>query len=75
MTGEHVHVRSLSYLYPPSPLNRVLQLDSPTSESHIALALLDYIYFWNFREAADELREALALDPNSAYAHVTSCLC
>jgi len=35
--------------------------------------LLDYIYFWNFREAEYELREALALEPNSAYAHVTFC--
>jgi hypothetical protein len=27
----------------------------------------------HFREAEDELRKALALDPNSAYAHVTLC--
>ncbi len=56
-----------------SAAQKALQLDSQIPESHIALALLDYIYFWNFREAEDELREALALDPNSAYAHVTSC--
>ncbi len=56
-----------------SAAQKALQLDSQIPESHIALALLDYFYFWNFREAEDELREALALDPNSAYAHVTSC--
>ena len=56
-----------------SAAQKALQLDSQIPESHIALAVLDYLYFWNFREAEDELREALALDPNSAYAHVTSC--
>ena len=56
-----------------SAAQKALQLDSKIPESHTALALLDYMYFWNFREAEDELRQALALDPNSAYAHVTSC--
>jgi len=56
-----------------SAAQRALQLDSQIAESHIALALVDYIYFWNFHEAGDELREALVLDPNSAYAHVAAC--
>ena len=56
-----------------SAAQKALQLDSQIPESHIALALLDYLYFWNFREAEDELRKALALDPNSAYVHVTLC--
>ena len=56
-----------------SAAQKALQLDSQIPESHIALALVDYLYFWNFREADDELREAFALDPNSAYAHVASC--
>jgi tetratricopeptide (TPR) repeat protein len=56
-----------------SAAQKALQLDNQIPESHISLAVLDYIYFWNFREAEDELREALALDPNSAYAHVAFC--
>jgi tetratricopeptide (TPR) repeat protein len=56
-----------------SAAQRALQLDSQIPESHIALALVDYLYFWNFHEAEDELRQALALDPNSAYAHVATC--
>ena len=56
-----------------SAAEKALQLDSKIPESHIALGMLDYIYFWNFREAEDELRLALALDSNSPYAHVTSC--
>jgi tetratricopeptide (TPR) repeat protein len=55
-----------------SDAQKALQLDSQIPESHIALALLDCIYFWNFREAEEELRKALVLDPNSAYAHVAS---
>ena len=56
-----------------SAAQRALQLDSQIPDSHISLALVDSMYFWNFREAEDELRQALALDPNSAYAHVVSC--
>jgi serine/threonine protein kinase/tetratricopeptide (TPR) repeat protein len=56
-----------------SAAQKALQLDSQIPESHIALALVDYVYFWKFWEADDELRQALALDPNSAYAHVASC--
>jgi tetratricopeptide (TPR) repeat protein len=56
-----------------SAAQKALQLDSQIPESHIALALLDYLHFWNFREGEDELRQALALDPNSAYAHVNLC--
>jgi serine/threonine protein kinase/tetratricopeptide (TPR) repeat protein len=56
-----------------SAAQKALQLDNQIPESHIALAMLDYIYFWNFHEAEDELRQAVALDPNSAYTHVVSC--
>ena len=64
---------SESFYKARSAAQKALQLDSQIPESHIALALLDYIYFWNFREAEDELRQALGLDPHSAYAHVASC--
>ena len=36
-------------------------------------ANLDLNYFWNFPEAEQEIQKALALDPNSAYAHEVSC--
>lgn len=48
---------------------KALALDSQIPEPHISLALADLVYFWNFAEAEAELRQALALDPNSAYAH------
>ena len=56
-----------------SAAKKALELDSQIPESHIALALVDYMYFWNYREAEDELKNALELDPNSAYPHVVSC--
>jgi serine/threonine protein kinase/tetratricopeptide (TPR) repeat protein len=56
-----------------SAARRALELDSQISEPHTALANLDFNYFWAFPEAEREIRKALALDPNSAYAHEVSC--
>jgi len=56
-----------------SAARRALELDTQISESHTALANLDLNYFWNFPEAEEEIQKALALDPNSAYAHEVSC--
>jgi eukaryotic-like serine/threonine-protein kinase len=53
--------------------HRALELDDQLPESHTALANLDFNYFWNFPEAEAEIQKALALDPNSAYAHEVSC--
>jgi len=52
---------------------RALDLDDQNPESHAALANLDFNYFWNFAEAEQESRKALALDPNFAYAHEVYC--
>jgi eukaryotic-like serine/threonine-protein kinase len=56
-----------------SAARRALELDSQIPESHTALANLDFNFFWNFPEAQREIQQALALDPNSAYAHEISC--
>ena len=56
-----------------SAARRALELDNQIPESHTALASLDLNYFWNFPEAEEEIQKALALDPNSAYAHEVSC--
>ena len=56
-----------------SAARRALELDPQLPESHAALANLDFNYFWNFPEAEEESRKALALDPNSAYAHELYC--
>jgi serine/threonine protein kinase/tetratricopeptide (TPR) repeat protein len=53
-----------------SAAHKALALDSQIPESHISLAIADIVYFWNFTEAEAEIRQGLALDPNSAYAHV-----
>ncbi|HVS88220.1 MAG TPA: protein kinase [Candidatus Acidoferrum sp.] len=70
----------LGYVFDPELLDkarsaarRALALDSQLPESHIALANLDFNYFWNFPEAQLEIQKALALAPNSAYAHEVSC--
>jgi len=56
-----------------SAARRALELDSQISEPHISLAIVDLLYFWNFPEAEQEIHNALAIDPNSAYAHEVSC--
>lgn len=53
---------------------RALELDSEIPESHISLALVDSLIFWDFAEAKASLEKALALDPNSALAHDVSCV-
>jgi len=56
-----------------SAARRAFELDNNNPESHAALANLDFNYFWNFPEAAEEIQKALTLDPNSAYAHEVFC--
>jgi len=56
-----------------SAARRALELDNNNPEAHAALANLDFNYFWNFPEAEEEIRKALTLDPNSAYAHEVHC--
>lgn len=52
---------------------RALDLDSEIPESNISLAMANMFFFWNFPEAQASLEKALALDPNSAYAHEVYC--
>jgi serine/threonine protein kinase/tetratricopeptide (TPR) repeat protein len=52
---------------------RALDIDSQIPDSHISLATVDIVYFWNFQEAERELHNALVLEPNSADAHYTYC--
>ncbi|MGA9978917.1 MAG: protein kinase [Candidatus Sulfotelmatobacter sp.] len=56
-----------------SAARRALELDSQIPESHISLAIVDLLYFWNFPEAEQEIQSALTIDPHSAYAHEVSC--
>jgi tetratricopeptide (TPR) repeat protein len=52
---------------------RALELDNEIPESHISIAISDMFFFHNLPEAQTSLQKALALDPNSAYAHGVSC--
>jgi tetratricopeptide (TPR) repeat protein len=51
---------------------RALELDSEIPESHISLAISDMMFFHNLERAHASLQKALALDPNSAFAHDVS---
>ena len=52
---------------------RALELDSDIPESHTSLAMSDMLFFFNLPEAQASIQEALALGPNSAYAHEVAC--
>jgi TolB-like protein/DNA-binding winged helix-turn-helix (wHTH) protein len=68
------------YLRPSDAFNqaeqagrRAVSLQEDLSEAHISLALVDFLYRWNYPAANDEIQRALQLDPNSAWAHIVSC--
>jgi serine/threonine-protein kinase len=49
---------------------KAIALDERSAEAHTALALSTLYYEWNWTQSEQELRRALALDPNNAYAHL-----
>jgi TolB-like protein/DNA-binding winged helix-turn-helix (wHTH) protein/Flp pilus assembly protein TadD len=49
---------------------RALALDETLSEAHTAMAMIKEIYEWDTTGAEHEHRRALALNPNSAIAHL-----
>jgi TolB-like protein/Tfp pilus assembly protein PilF len=48
---------------------RALELDQHLSEAHCALALARFWFDWNWPQAEEEFRRAIALKPNFAAAH------
>lgn len=46
-----------------------IRLDDTLCESHVALGLVEYKYYWNRKLAENEFRHAIELDPNYAPAH------
>jgi tetratricopeptide (TPR) repeat protein len=55
-----------------SAASRAVQLDDRIPESHVALALADFVS-WNFPGTEAEIHKALTLDPNSPFAHELAC--
>jgi len=53
---------------------RAVELDDSLPEAHLSLGLVDFPYIWNFKQAEDEIKRALELDANSAYAHFVYCI-
>jgi TolB-like protein/DNA-binding winged helix-turn-helix (wHTH) protein/Flp pilus assembly protein TadD len=48
---------------------KALALDPASSAAHAALAWEKLFYEWNWRAAEDQIREAIRLSPNNAWAH------
>ena len=48
---------------------KAVQLDSSLAEAHASLGVISLFYEWNWREAEQHCRHAIALSPNYAMAH------
>jgi tetratricopeptide (TPR) repeat protein len=55
-----------------SAANRAIELDDRIPESHVALALADFVS-WKFPESETEIHRALTLDSNLPFAHQLAC--
>lgn len=57
--------------FPPAKAAAVkaLQLDPNLAEAHTTLALINWLYDWNWQSADDEFRRARDLDPQCVTAH------
>ncbi len=49
---------------------RALELDPSSAEGHLVLALIHFLYEWDFAEAEAAFERALALNPSRAEAHL-----
>ena len=55
--------------------DQALLLDNEISESHLAVGRIQLHYKWNVRDAMASFKKALAINPNSAEAHVQLGFC
>ena len=49
--------------------DKALELDPAIAEGHTALGLVEFYYDWDWKQAENEFRRAIALNPNYATAH------
>jgi eukaryotic-like serine/threonine-protein kinase len=49
--------------------NKAISIDERSADAHAALAYSTLYYHWNWTQSEQELRRALALDPNNADVH------
>ena len=48
---------------------KAIELDPNSAEGHASLATVELTYDWNFPGAEEELKRAIALNPNNEWAH------
>jgi TolB-like protein/DNA-binding winged helix-turn-helix (wHTH) protein/Tfp pilus assembly protein PilF len=57
------------YAKSEAAVRKAIELDSSLPEAYTTLALLDYMYRWEWTQAEQDFRRSLQLDPNSAAGH------
>ena len=48
---------------------KALEIDADLAEAHIILGTVEFWFDWNWKDADNELKKAIALNPNNADAH------
>jgi TolB-like protein/Tfp pilus assembly protein PilF len=66
--GRHLPPREAMPLARAAAL-KAIQLDGNSAEGHTSLAMVKFLYDWNFREGEQEFRRAILLNPSYPTAH------
>jgi TolB-like protein/Tfp pilus assembly protein PilF len=51
-------------------VNRALEISNTLAEAHSVMGLINTFYYWNWKRAELSFKQALQLNPNSAYIHI-----
>ncbi|MDH4296710.1 MAG: AraC family transcriptional regulator [Cyclobacteriaceae bacterium] len=78
----YMNLRDFSWMPPAKGLKEArqaaqqsLQLDSEIPDSHIAVGRIKLHWEWKIKEAVNEFKKAMAINPNSAECHVQLAYC
>jgi TolB-like protein/Tfp pilus assembly protein PilF len=52
-------------------VNKALEIDNTLAEAYSLLGAINMNYYWNWKAAERELKQALQLSPNSAFIHIS----
>lgn len=59
----------IAYARARAAARKALKIDDRIADAHASLGLIAFVHDWDFEEAQDQFRQAVALDPGSVGAH------
>jgi TolB-like protein len=51
-------------------VNRALEISNSLAEAHSVMGLINTFYYWNWKRAELSFKQAIQINPNSAYIHI-----